>query len=363
MPPFSKVLLECLGQMLSDAYSVSELQAARRSLSAWYRQDRPPSFKEPSRLKKEKAPPPHALSTSLLQDERTVLAYAATRMPATYAVCVAVFNHLLNHLQGRRLSSILDLGSGPGTVLWASHALFPELAQVTCVEGVPACLHLAQTLWTTRDGHNANGPTVTWIQSDLASAGSTLPTSPHDLVSLSYVMGEIPPHQRHVVLDYAWQRALSFCVLIEPGTPRGFEALHWARQWLIQRGAFIVAPCPHAKSCPMMEAGHQKTPQDWCHFSQRVERNAHHRRLKESSLMYEDEKYCYLIVSKNPVKSSLSRIVKKPFSGKGHVTLDVCTQHGLKRFIVSKTQGSLYKSARSFRWGDESPLSLDDPKS
>lgn len=57
------------------------------------------------------------------------IAYVATRMPATYAAIRKV-------LQEIRLpiTSLLDLGAGPGTAAWAAVERFSELQTITLLE-------------------------------------------------------------------------------------------------------------------------------------------------------------------------------------------------------------------------------------
>ena len=60
--------------------------------------------------------------------DEEVAAYAATRLPACYAVLVKVFEELrlrVPELQPRRM---LDFGSGPGSAIWAACQASPATA-------------------------------------------------------------------------------------------------------------------------------------------------------------------------------------------------------------------------------------------
>ncbi len=91
---------------------------------------------------------------------------------------------------------------------------------------------------------------------------------------------------------------------------------------------------------------------DWCHFSQRLQRSAEHRRAKGGSLGYEDEKFSYFVAAKAAVELPRARIVRHPLKHKGHVQLVLCTPEGLRRQTVSKSQNEAYREARDARWGD-----------
>src|SRR5206468_1807314 len=111
----------------------------------------------------------------------------------------------------------------------------------------------------------------------------------------SYVLGELSVGQVEQVIRAAWLKTNNLLVLIEPGTPEAFRGIHAARTLLLGSGAHLVAPCPHHETCPMFNIG------DWCHFAARLERTAEHRRLKAGALGYEDEKFSYIVASKDPV--------------------------------------------------------------
>src|SRR5262249_52479512 len=155
----------------------------------------------------------------------------------------------------------------------------------------------------------------------------------HDLVVLSYVLGELPESSRAALLKRALEAAREFLVVIEPGTVKGFGIINTIRSELISAGAGILAPCPHREACPLAVSG------DWCHFAQRVERSGMHRQVKSGSLAYEDEKFSYIIASKAPCSpTGGGRIVRHPLKHSGHVQLTLCTSRGCEHVTVTRSQ-------------------------
>src|SRR5260370_359128 len=63
------------------------------------------------------------------------VAYAAYRLPATFAAIYAALNEARKRRPDWHPRSMLDSGSGPGTALWAASELWPELGQVTLIDG------------------------------------------------------------------------------------------------------------------------------------------------------------------------------------------------------------------------------------
>jgi ribosomal protein RSM22 (predicted rRNA methylase) len=159
------------------------------------------------------------------------------------------------------------------------------------------------------------------------------------------VVGELPLEAVQTLISTMWQLTAQVLVVIEPGTPHGFERIRLVRQQLIESGAFLVAPCPHAGDCPMANG-------DWCHFSQRLERSSMHMAVKSVMLGYEDEKFSYVVASKTPVVLPDARILRHPQHHSGHVDLQLCAQDGLEKRVISRRHGPLYKLARKLEWGD-----------
>src|SRR5262249_50744869 len=179
--------------------------------------------------------------------------------------------------------------------------LFPGLRQATLVESDSAWLDLGRRLaagCSHRVVHQAE-----WRRCDLRTP---LECATHDLVVISYALGELAPAAADALLDRSWQLAKEFLVVIEPGPMRGFAAMHRARSLLIAQNVNILAPCPHRDACPMAGTA------DWCHFVQRLERSTVHRQAKTASLPYEDEKFSYLVASRHAFLPAAARIVRHP---------------------------------------------------
>src|SRR5579862_6499994 len=66
-----------------------------------------------------------------------VLAYAAARLPATYAATRIALGELALRAPWLAPQTHLDLGSGPGTALWAARETWPALAAATAIEAEP----------------------------------------------------------------------------------------------------------------------------------------------------------------------------------------------------------------------------------
>jgi ribosomal protein RSM22 (predicted rRNA methylase) len=278
----------------------------------------------------------------LMATDKQRQAYIVARLPATYAAIQAT----LKAVQKRKtfpIKSVLDLGAGPGTALWVVCEQFPEIEKITLIEKDAAIARLGQQLAQASE-HPAIR-SADWQTADLEQL-STLP--PHDLILLSYSIGEINPHKILPLMDVCWQAAQQLLVVIEPGTPVGFEHIRFIRQQFIEWGAHLVAPCPHQLACPMTQG-------DWCHFAARVERSSLHRRLKGGSLGHEDEKFSYVAASKTQSPLPSSRVLRRPLHHSGHVVLTLCTPEGVQQPTLSKKRGELYKQARKVEWGDTFP--------
>ncbi len=274
--------------------------------------------------------------------ELETLAYLAARLPATYAVVRRCLKELP---KGFIPENILDLGAGPGTASLACLEAYPPTA-LTLIEQNKTILGWGKRLFAAAP----NAPTLINYQNknllNLSVGGS------YDMVIASYVFGELSPNHQETLLQTALDMSSKYLLIILPGTPAGFGILRSLRELAIGKGSHVLAPCTHQKSCPMGE-------NDWCHFPVRLPRSSWHKRLKGGELGYEDEKFSYLILSKEPMahETQAGRIIKKPHHGGGHGTIDVCSQGELSTVSYSRKKFPNYRNLKDLEWGDEYPPS------
>jgi ribosomal protein RSM22 (predicted rRNA methylase) len=275
-----------------------------------------------------------------IQSEADRVAYLVVRAPATYAAVYQVLSEVRRRMPDAQFYSLLDLGAGAGSAMWAAAETFTELQQCVLLERDRALIQLGRQLAQAVEQDVVRQ--ADWRCLDLQQA-TDLPSS--DLIVCSYSLGELEPSAARRVVQSAWQAARQALVIIEPGTMRGFATIKLLRDELIAAGAHVVAPCPHAQACPLPNG-------DWCHFAARVERSSLQRRLKAGALGYEDEKFSYIAVAKQPVTNAVARILRHPQRQPGFTRLQLCTTEGLQETAVSKRDKEAWRRARKAQWGD-----------
>lgn len=276
--------------------------------------------------------------TTHTQNQDDLWAYLAVRFPATFAVAQDILKRCPDMFPAG--GSFLDIGAGPGVLGWAFSEWGFNFAQITLLEQDQEFASLGQKIASI--SANQSLKNANWL---VQPAQHQLNLDMHDVVTCSYMLGENSAEVQEIAVRHAWSLTKDVLLLIEPGTPRGFNNILRAREILTQAKAKIMAPCPHQNRCPLAESD------DWCHFSVRVERTGLHRDLKGGTLPFEDEKYSYLIVARHRSISDKSALIKSPIRRSGHTTFDLCTASGLKRLTLSKSDAT-YRKMKKSRWGD-----------
>src|SRR5262249_26300695 len=113
-------------------------------------------------------------------------AYMAARLPAAFAANSNVFSEVHRLAPGIEIESLLDLGGGRGTGLYAAAEVFDRLRDATVVESDEAWLTLGRN-WA-RQSSKAAVQQAQWIKHDLRAQ---FDCQPHDLVVISYALGEL----------------------------------------------------------------------------------------------------------------------------------------------------------------------------
>lgn len=278
--------------------------------------------------------------SATIRNESDALAYALARMPATYAAVVASLNALQEIRPDFAPTSLLDCGAGPGTATWACAETFETLERFALLDANPAlralAIELARETDRTIDYSLGDAPTK------IAEAHAA------DLVIASYVINELTDTTRAKLVAAMWAKTNDTLVIVEPGTPAGYQRILDARAQLIKAGAHVIAPCPHDEACPLVKP-------DWCHFSQRLQRSRAHKQLKSAELPYEDEKFIYLAVSHRPAALRPSRVLAQPVTTKIAITAKLCAESGVIAAVAPKRDKALYAKFRKLDWGDTVP--------
>jgi ribosomal protein RSM22 (predicted rRNA methylase) len=95
---------------------------------------------------------------------------------------------------------------------------------------------------------------------------------------------------------------------------------------------------------------------NWCHFGSRVARTRLHRQVKGGELGFEDEKYSYVTLAREPVTASPRSPGTRPLR-RARTAQDL-RRGGVAERIVSKRDDEAYKWVQHARWGDRVPPPL-----
>ncbi|MBN9244432.1 MAG: methyltransferase type 11 [Mesorhizobium sp.] len=274
-----------------------------------------------------------------MADDLAVKAYLAQRLPATFAAVRAAMGALEEARPGFSPATLLDIGAGPGTALWAASDTWPSLGRATLLEASAPVRAAGQALAREMPVR------CDWLSGDATLALPAIEAA--DLVTLAYVLDELPPASLPKLVDRLWALTAGTLLVVEPGTPAGWRRILDVRAQLIAAGGHVTAPCPHHAACPLAAP-------DWCHFSRRVARSRLHRLAKDADVPWEDEKFIYLAVSREPATApNAARVLAPPRAGSGKVALKLCRPDGTAvERLFTKRDGEAYKAARRADWGD-----------
>jgi ribosomal protein RSM22 (predicted rRNA methylase) len=301
----------------------------------------------------------------LASTQADALGYAALVLPATYAQLRGAIAATAARIPGWAPESLLDLGSGPGTALWAASDQWPTLSRLAAWEREPAFISLGRGLAMSSGSAALRG--ARWEQLDLT--GEEVSDSPgrrgrsegerrhlpagrkanpeerFDLVVLGHVLNELSPEQRERVLAAAWERTAGLLLIVEPGTPAGFAVVRAARDELLGRQARTIAPCAHDAPCPLEG--------DWCHFPQRIWRPDFQRKARGAPSAWEESKYAYAAMARFEQERPIwGRVIREPTSNKAYAEALISAREGVVRHRALKRHRDAYRRAQGLEWGE-----------
>jgi len=165
-----------------------------------------------------------------------------------------------------------------------------------------------------------------------------------DLVLASFSLNELKDDRLFNVLEKMISSTKKYLVIVEAGTPKRFEFMKLIKEYVLSKGLSLLAPCGSSKKC-------QIVGDDWCHFYCRLNRTKEQRFFKDATLSYEDEKFTYLIFSKQKVSVNYSRVIARPQVRKGVISLKICSPNGVVNKDITSKDKQKFKIAKKLDCG------------
>uniref|UniRef100_A0A7E4ZSL5 Methyltranfer_dom domain-containing protein n=1 Tax=Panagrellus redivivus TaxID=6233 RepID=A0A7E4ZSL5_PANRE len=336
-------------------------------------------------------------------------AFTLSRLPAYYAEVRRVLAEFSRVDFAPK--SVLDYGSGTGSVFWAVRDTWSDSVEEYClVDTSDAISQFAM------DVMRGKGDQTGLIEKNVYFRRALVPSpqKKYDLTIIHRGLIEIGSHEKRLeLISTLWQRTNRFLVIIESELEDSFEAVIQARNFILTNGVkmdsrkvreelaehnlldetteailhdrqmsysekyalirerfpdpaalptfietgYVFAPCPHDQGCPKIDLPQGKKS---CKFSARWnELRADGRTKSKRNDGTGTSMFSYTIMEKGmrPADTvSPSRVldVKK---ASGCVTCTTCTPFdGLLRFPVSRRAGPLYKLAKTCAPGSLFPI-------
>ena len=290
-----------------------------------------------------------------VQGDLAALGYSVIIMPATYAQLTGAMLAVKQRVPNWQPTSLLDLGSGPGTALWAAQEQWPTLQKMVALEKEPAFIKLGQQLAKVSQAEAIRN--TVWKKADLRGMTGLGSAETYDLVILGHVVNEMDPALQQAVVSYAWQRCSGLLLIVEPGTSVAFPIVKDMREYLLTQGAKTIAPCAHDNPCPL------NTEKDWCHFPQRIIRPSFQRRAKGGTANWEESKFSYAAMARFPVEHEIwGRLIHQPNVQKGLVQLTVSSQEGIVQPVALKRHKDQFREWSDYKWGEIIPEPLEETR-
>jgi len=172
---------------------------------------------------------------------------------------------------------IVDMGAGPLTLVQSLALARPDLLgrelHFYCLDSTPKPMREGRKLYfglLDLLGEKSNWKThlihAPW-QAGLRDAPSA------DVLTATNFMNELPWHRRDPLSEQVGDffahvaghvRSDGQCLFVEPGNRLGGKLVSMLRESAVAQGWNVLAPCTHAKPCPMLGNPRETS---WCHFS------------------------------------------------------------------------------------------------
>jgi len=284
-----------------------------------------------------------------------VFGYLALRATATYAQLHGAMSHIFKLIPNWQPTSILDIGSGPGTAVWAARELWPEINTITCLEKDDNFSKIGKEILK---DNLEKSVVINWKTIDLSLSKPEIETK-YDLVTIGSVLNEMTQDQQKNILEFANDHCRCVLLVVEPGTPKGFEVIKHTSLYLRTQTGILLAP--------YINNGLVTSTLDQIGFGQSITRPQFLKRIrqmqrklsstKDKPLLpasdWEEAKYTYVASSVLPAQiSPWARLVAKPVMAKAYIELKILTKDKVSTIKVLKSDKVVYKVIKRMKWGD-----------
>lgn len=281
---------------------------------------------------------------SLVNKEDEALAYAISRMPATYSAVKTACEQAIEMLKLQKdlslqnLESLVDVGAGTGAATLALSE-YVNFKRITCLEREDVMIELGKELL------EEPLENTTWLKFDINLEDFS---EKFDVVITSYMINELAENKVLNIVDKLWNMTNKILIIVDSGTPKDHKRLVNIKNHLVQKGGNVIAPCTRNQGCALSE-------DDWCHFVCRVERTKMQKEAKKGDVPFEDEKFTYLVIAKEDIDvkiENFSRVIRHPIINTNMIKVKLCSNGDIKEKIYTKKDKDKYKKVRKARVGD-----------
>jgi ribosomal protein RSM22 (predicted rRNA methylase) len=175
-------------------------------------------------------------------------------------------------------------------------------------------------------------------------------SSTYDLIIIGNVLNELTDLQREQLLSEAYAHCNGIMIIIEPGTPFGFQIVQTTAKAFSSKSILIS---------PYIANTFVQSDDYWIHFPQKFIRPEFQRNLRQqlrsSPLMasnWEEAKYTYVAIGKIPTNEQLwGRCIGPVTKQKGFLQVPILTKNGILDVKVMKRHKREYAYAKNLGWG------------
>lgn len=288
---------------------------------------------------------------SYIHDSLDVFAYLGLRSAATYAQIAGALLQVQEVMPSWQPISLLDIGCGPGTGVWAAKTLWPSIKTVTCLDQDKNFLTVGKQILekSELDIH------ADWQQQNIANGLGNIPQM-YDLVIIANVLNELEPAETELLINKTLTHCKGILVILEPGTPYGYKIIQNTAKKLSGKSTLIA---------PYINNSYIQSDDYWIHFPQRFIRPEFLRRIRQhmrdSELMasdWEEAKYSFVAVGKVlPEEKFWGRCIGPIKKQKGFLEVPILTKDKILYVKVLKRHKDQYAFAKELKWGQAIKIS------